>query len=341
MTARRNFETLNGMRGVAAVAVLLFHSKDLLGFQMVPRGYLAVDLFFALSGFVISHAYDQKLQDGLGWRRFAKLRLLRFYPLYMLGVAIGLVREFGLIAAHHDYALGLSQLGVAIVTAALFIPYPLASRDDQLFSLNIPSWSLFFELVVNMAYAALFPFLRHSVLIVVAVAAGLATIAATVSAGTADLGANLPQFAGGLARTTFSFSVGVLICRMNVRVRPIWPVAILVLVGLCLIMPLSWGISADIAFIFVISPALLVAGSSVEPSPSTARVFAVLGIISFPLYAIHRPVLAIGEAAVRISGLPAWLIGTSSICGLLIVSYLADRFYDRPVRGWLTRWLAS
>jgi peptidoglycan/LPS O-acetylase OafA/YrhL len=342
VTVRRNYETLNAMRGVAAIGVLLFHAKTLLGFQLVPRGYLAVDLFFALSGFVIAYAYDHRLRDGLGWRGFGRLRLFRFYPLYALGLAIGLLRELALIATHNDYAFGIAQLGIAFVTAALFIPYPVASRDWNLFSLNVPSWSLFYELLVNIAYAALFPLLRTRVLVVIAVVAGGVTVATIMAAGTADLGATLPQFAGGLARTIFSFSVGLLICRLNIgfpkiALRLLSPVAILVLVGLCLIMPLSWGVGADIMFIFLISPILLIAGASVEPSGTKLRMFAVLGVISFPLYAIHRPVLAIGEAAVRLSGLPAWAIGAALTLGLLAASYVVDRIYDQPVRRWLTR----
>src|SRR5215210_2241655 len=83
------YHSLNGLRGLAALIVVLFHAAALIGTQLAPGGYLAVDLFFILSGFVIAHAYDHRFAEGLGPLAFIRYRIIRFYPLYLLGLAIG------------------------------------------------------------------------------------------------------------------------------------------------------------------------------------------------------------------------------------------------------------
>src|SRR6185437_6209521 len=85
---RHAYATLDGLRGVAALAVVLYHyASDLIA----PHGYLAVDLFFAMSGFVIASAYEAKLKDGLDVRGFLGIRAKRLAPLWMLGAIVGFV----------------------------------------------------------------------------------------------------------------------------------------------------------------------------------------------------------------------------------------------------------
>ena len=140
------------MRGVAAITVVLFHGARLAGVQTMPHGYLAVDMFFALSGFVISRAYDRRLAADWTPLPFFRLRLVRFYPLYALGLALGATREMLLLATHNHFALPAPLLFGALAAAALFLPFPLEQRDNYLFAMNPPSWSLLYELLVNVAY---------------------------------------------------------------------------------------------------------------------------------------------------------------------------------------------
>ncbi|MGZ8408081.1 MAG: acyltransferase family protein, partial [Caulobacteraceae bacterium] len=153
MTEKRTFAALDGVRGVAALAVMLFHTGTwpVIG-RMFPSAYLAVDLFFALSGFVVAHAYGARMANGMGVRAFLRARFVRLWPLFALGMAVGLsayvIRslrfdEFDLWALTKSFALQAS-----------FLP-DLSTRttDGRMFPMNGPAWSLFFELAVNVVFA--------------------------------------------------------------------------------------------------------------------------------------------------------------------------------------------
>src|SRR5262249_19215172 len=137
--------------------------------------YLAVDVFFALSGFVLAHSYERKLLTDLSLVGFMRIRLRRLYPLYFLALVVG-----GLIA------LGRGEdVTAAFTTGLLFLPAP---QGDVLFPLNVPAWSLFFELVINFAYALTIRFLTNRALGVIIAAGAVAVVALALSYGGMDVG---------------------------------------------------------------------------------------------------------------------------------------------------------
>ena len=86
--AKKVFRLLDGLRGIAALVVVLLHIPQFIKDDTFPEGYLAVDLFFVISGVVIRQAYEHRLESELSVWRFAWLRIVRLYPLYMLGAMI-------------------------------------------------------------------------------------------------------------------------------------------------------------------------------------------------------------------------------------------------------------
>ena len=155
MNARQHyFHLLDGLRGIAALIVMFRHTGYFWGGWTIPQSYLAVDLFFVLSGVVVANAYEARLRAGLAPARFALLRLIRLYPLYLLGSLIGLVPVVAALLGLAPSSLA-SPLPLVLLAAALLLP--LVS-DPNLFPLNTPAWSLFFEMLANLAYAAM---LRH------------------------------------------------------------------------------------------------------------------------------------------------------------------------------------
>lgn len=136
------FHTLDAMRGVAALAVVLVHVAAYSGVNLAPGGNLAVDFFFALSGFVIARAYSARLRSGLSWLRFAEIRLVRLYPLVLLGCGFGLVKMLFQIGMGHETAPSWGQFAWILILNPLLLPAP----GVYLFPLNNPAWSLFFEL---------------------------------------------------------------------------------------------------------------------------------------------------------------------------------------------------
>lgn len=336
----RHFETLDSMRGVAAIAVVCLHLSVALTPLAVPHGYLAVDLFFGLSGLVLAHAYGARMDAGIGFGRFALLRLVRLYPLYLAGTLIGIA--FYLIATRMGTDTGLSaaQVGVAIVAALLMLPVPvMIGPKDWLQPFNVVGWSLFFELAVNLVLVLVWRRLGRATLAATILVSGVVLVLQTVAHGHADVGAEWSTMAMGVARTIFSFFLGVAIQRAPrpavIRTGWAWLVPA-ALVPLFLPGP-GAGPYYDLLCIMLLFPALIYIGAIVEPRRRGVAAF--LGLISFAVYALHNPLLVVADSvSTRFGGV---LQGFAPWSGILLVllfvliSWAADLFYDRPVRRWL------
>jgi peptidoglycan/LPS O-acetylase OafA/YrhL len=332
---RREYVALNGIRGMAAIGVVLFHGVKLVG-PIFPRGYLAVDLFFVLSGFVIAHAYGDRLGATLTVRRFTLVRLVRFWPLYALGLGLGVARELLLIGMRNHYALSFPGLLATTVLGLAFIPLPLAQRGNNLFPLNVPSWSLFYELLVNILYAAVRPWLPTVVLVVAVVVSAIVLVLVAPATGLGHVGVTSATFGSGCVRTILSFSIGVLIYGYPRRARAVPVPLLLALVAGGLAWP--WGgRDYDIAFVLLLSPMLVVLGAAAEPSRRLAAVAKWLGTASFPLYAIHRPLLQVVEAAAHRLPVSPALLGWLTVAVLLLLATYANRA-DVVIRRRLSGW---
>ena len=150
----KHIGALTVVRGIAAWWVVLYHFRDYLMPETLPwlnivsaGGYLAVDLFFGISGFVLSDAYCERFRTGLAPQTFLELRIVRFYPLYFAGFALGLL---ALAIGVFPSALGSWEVGTGILLGFFMMPNP---GTYQLFPFNGVSWSLFFELVINVMFA--------------------------------------------------------------------------------------------------------------------------------------------------------------------------------------------
>lgn len=328
---KKTYNTLDALRGIAALAVVIFHAKRLLGWDAVPGGYLAVDFFFVLSGFVIAYAYDRRLGAQLSSKEFIWGRYVRFYPLYFAGFVAGLLYELGMIAIRHPQAVSVKTLVTASVASLLFLPFPFGQRGNNIFAFNVPSWSLFYELVVNAIYAVIFRFLTVRVLRIVSVVSGLIFGSGIVASGTGDIGALADQATLAIARTIFSFSVGVLIYRNGPNAVRFPLIGIFCLLIIPMLAPA--GPVVNIIFVFIISPLVVMLGSSVEPQHvRLVRCFRFLGMISFPIYAMHRPVLSFAQFISKRTDISPVIMLVAVICMLVAVSPLIERFYDRPIR---------
>jgi peptidoglycan/LPS O-acetylase OafA/YrhL len=330
------------MRGVAAMLVVLYH----LGIKtnhMVPLGYLAVDLFFGLSGFVIAWNYEQSVLSGkMTLRRFVRVRLIRLYPLYLLGLLGGLIREVAKDVSAHvgntAHAKGWLPL-VAFLGIALL---PTLSHFEQLFPLNPPSWSLFQELLVNALFATVFVHKSSQVLLLVAGGALIFLVLTVSPPYYLDLGWNIPTFAGGLARTLLSFPLGMVVCRMSRRWKrktswlALLPIFCIVLL-LCTPQSVPMSSQVELAYIVIGLPSILIAGVVLEPPPELISGFAFLGDLSYPLYILHSSLTFLYFKFSARSSLPQMFLGIAFFSLLIAFAAGAAHYYDRPVRGWLNR----
>lgn len=327
----KTYGTLNGLRGAAAIAVVLFHAKPLFGGQLVPGGYLAVDLFFCLSGFVIAHAYDDRLPT-MGPLAFIWRRIVRFYPLYILGLILGAAMIALELLVHPPASMTWAQAAFTFFSGLFFLPTWGAS---ELYPLNIPAWSLGLELVINILYAVFFRYLNRRVLVAVAVLSLAMLTWAVFDRGDASIGANVGDLGGGLARAIFSFTVGVLVFRSRWVPRFGNPLLLVTLLVVVLVLPVTsgpspWRAVYDLFCIVALFP-LMVACGQVQPSRLRST-FEYLGATSYCIYAIHYPLIWAAQAAAKMAGIPLLVAGVALIVGLLIACPLLDTYYDKPLR---------
>lgn len=341
---RRDFVTLDGLRGTAAIAVLVLHAATAQTPELPVFGsaYLAVDLFFLLSGFVIGHAYDAKLSDGMGFRKFFRIRVIRLYPLYLLGLAVAIATPALMAVTTGDWWLA-KPTAQALPWAVFILPRPV-SDPSHWFIINPPAWSLFYEMLGNILYALLITRLDKRTLLGIVVVAGLVLTAISLHYGTINAHPNWPiWFLTSFSRMAFSFTLGLLFYRWwreGVLPAPHMPAGWAILLFLVLIALPSTGPAAGAltaAVVLVGFPIVLLIGIANEPSGRAAPLMSELGRISYALYILHWPIMvALAEAAAALD-LSREVANVLTVPVSLAAARYAARYFDEPLRAWIGR----
>jgi peptidoglycan/LPS O-acetylase OafA/YrhL len=328
-----HFMALDGLRGAAALAVLALHLPPL--DRVVPHAYLAVDLFFMMSGFVVAHAYERRLLSGWSVSQFIRTRVIRLWPLYLLGTAIG-AAVFATVSTGLD---GVAALAVLVVAAIFMIPLPLGA-DVQIFNLNRPAWSLFFEMVANILYAVFARRLTDRVLTMLIALGAIAVAATFLAADSGSLGHHGSSMIGGAARILFAFPLGVLLHRKWAagRLTLRWPA--MGVFGLFLIVMLApdvkgWNGVIDVAAVLLVLPVITALAVTARLSLRLSRIAAVVALMSYPLYILHGPIIMGFAQMLGETSLAVTLGGTVS----LIAAFVAARWFDGPARALMARWV--
>lgn len=359
--AKPRYELLDGLRGVAAVLVVWyhffepFHRSDLI----LNHGYLGVDFFFVLSGFVIGYAYDGRWKRGMTVGLFMLRRVIRLQPMVVLSVILGAVVWLLQGSVKWDGTpVPLDNLLVALLLGLVLIPvWPGAGADvrgnGEMFPLNGPSWSLFFEYIGSFLYAVILHRLsiRWLRVVVIVSALCLAACAFTHISGGYDIGIGWTLdglgFFGGFFRLSFSFSVGLLISR-TFRPRRIrgafWICSFIITVLLAWPYiggpePSMWNAAYDSIAAILIFPALVYIGACGTTTDSfSTGICNFLGEISYPVYIVHYPVMYLFYAWVWSHGYSfaeVWPVCCGLFAGIILLAWISLRFYDAPVRAWL------
>jgi peptidoglycan/LPS O-acetylase OafA/YrhL len=328
------YVTLDGMRGLAAIAVALFHFD----IYLMPHGYVAVDFFFVLSGFVLYRSYLPKFREGLGVGRFMVQRFARLYPLFLLGLMLGLAVAVQQIWVSNPHAPSISDLATTMLFNGLMMPSPAGL---PYYPLNVPSWSLFFEIVANLALIVLIFRLPRMALLSICVVSAVLMTPIILDNGSGNIGALWGEHGIALMRTAFSFTLGVVIAMLPAgHLRPSsWlGVACIVAIGILLAMPVphSWVAAYDLAIILFFSPVLVYLGSRIEPTRFAAPAAAFIGEVSYALYAVHWSFIEPMRAAVRYVGLTPLPAAALFLTIMLTAAWAAVRWYDLPLRRKLT-----
>lgn len=368
-TTKPRYELLDGLRGVAALMVIFYHIGE--GFatspidQCVNHGYLAVDFFFVLSGFVIGYAYDGRWSKGMTKDEFLLRRVIRLQPMVIIGVLLGVV-SFVIQGCEKWDGTTVSTTAVllSLLIGLFMIPalpntLPEIRGNGEMFPLNGPSWSLFFEYIGSVFYALFLHRFSTRWLVVFTVLSGSALAAVSLGnvSGYYNIGFGWTAadygFWIGLARMTFSFSIGLLMSR---NFRPVhirgafWICTALIVILLSV--PYVGGTEPnilngiyDLVCTLIFFPLIVYLGASGHTTDRhSGRVCEFLGNISYPVYIIHYPFMYL---------LYAWLwnshpsngqvvpVAITMVILVIILAWLALKYYDTPVRRKLNKIIAS
>lgn len=353
----QRFALLDLMRGIAALAVLVYHDEDYLGFQALPNAYLAVDMFFLLSGFVIAHNYDRKIAAGMSLREFAVQRLIRLHPCLLLALVMGVVMFVLREGRDHGF-LDLWRIAGSAALNALYLPaFIQPYHENHYFPYVGAAWSLTFELFANIVYWLTFRLLNRKRLGLLLLVSAVVVAVGLARFGTIDLGMRPWDLGWGIPRVMLGFFMGVAIRRhlyermLTIRVNPAVaaPLALGVLLvafsSSRLVGPGLVGL-ADYAADLIVFPALLISVGAVNPGRVTAVLCKLTGDASYPVYLLQGPLTGLVAAVpqvlwgVKAGALTPWT-GLLHVAATVLLALWVDRYFELPVRKRLKeRWQA-
>jgi peptidoglycan/LPS O-acetylase OafA/YrhL len=365
LATKPHYPILDGLRGVAAVLVVAFHiceahAKSSLD-QVINHGYLAVDFFFLLSGFVIGYAYDDRW-GSLTLRGFFKRRLVRLQPMVVMGMIIGALcfyfQDSAMWPAIHSIPVWKMLLIMIIGFTLIPVPISMDIRGwQEMHPLDGPGWSLFFEYIANILYGLFIRKFSKTALSILVILAGAALVQYAVTSEGGDMvggwSINALQLRIGFTRLMYPFFAGLLLSR-TVKLTQIshsffW-CSLLLVFFFCI--PRIGGPEHlwmnglyESLTILLIFPLIVYMGASGEIRGKFAsRVCTFFGDISYPIYITHYPLIYIYTGWVsdhpKVSLGQALPYALATFAGSVIIAYACLKLYDEPVRRWLQqRWL--
>ena len=364
-----HYHLLDGLRGVAALMVIWYHVFEGYAFaggttiDTFNHGYLAVDFFFILSGFVIGYAYDDRWGKNFTMKDFIKRRLIRLHPMVIMGAVVGAITFYIQGSVQWDGThIGISMVMLSLLCTIFFIPampgvgYEVRG-NGEMFPLNGPCWSLFFEYIGNILYALFIRRLSNKALTIVVVLLGvaLASFAIFNVSGYGNIGVGWTldgvNFIGGLLRMLFPFSMGMLLSRnfKPMKLRGAFWICTLVMIALFAVPYLEGtesictnGIYEAFCIIIAFPILLWIGASGTTTDKKSTQICKFLGDISYPVYIIHYPFMYLFYAWLwskepHITFSQSWPVALCVFFGSIVLAYLCLKLYDEPVRKWLSK----
>ena len=334
---------LDAARGMAAIVVMLYHFQEYLGTSMLFRfGYLAVDLFFMMSGFVLAHAYGAKLRDGMTSLQFTVSRLIRLYPVYLLATVLGASYYLSKIILDTNDAPDLLGIISILLQNLFFLPILNGIAEPKgMFPFSPASWSLSLEVILSLTFGIALWNLRTSVLFIAFLFMSAICAFFVVKFGTLDFGFSIDGFFPAMFRAMAEFLLGVWLYRTfhSWRVETSRaPLTLLIAISSTLLF-VPPNLTLGVVIVLVVFPLFMVLQPMREPTGKAALIFSGLGRLSYPIYLIHTPILLWGVGFAKFLGkepqyLTPWL-GIALALTTIVISWAVVIFFDEPVRRWL------
>lgn len=363
-----HYHLLDRLRGVAALMVIWYHVFEGYAFaggttiDTFNHGYLAVDFFFILSGFVIGYAYDDRWGKNFTMKDFIKRRLIRLHPMVIMGAVVGAITFYIQGSVQWDGThIGISMVMLSLLCTIFFIPampgvgYEVRG-NGEMFPLNGPCWSLFFEYIGNILYALFIRRLSNKALTIVVVLLGvaLASFAIFNVSGYGNIGVGWTldgvNFIGGLLRMLFPFSMGMLLSRnfKPMKLRGAFWICTLVMIALFAVPYLEGtesictnGIYEAFCIIIAFPILLWIGASGTTTDKKSTQICKFLGDISYPIYVIHYPFMYLFYAWLIKNQLftlgETWQVALCVYAWNILFAYLCLKLYDEPVRKYLAK----
>jgi peptidoglycan/LPS O-acetylase OafA/YrhL len=361
LESKNHYEILDGLRGVASILVVTFHVLETYSgdrfHQIINHGYLAVDFFFVLSGFVVAYAYDDRWGKMTQWD-FYKRRLIRLQPMVIIGTIIGAILFYFQASGAFPLIAGTPLWKMLLVMLVGFTMLPLPISMDirgwqEMHPLNGPAWSLFFEYIANILYAVIVRKFSKTLLAIFVFLSACFLVQYLVTGPQGDViggwALDKTQLHIGFARVLYPFFGGVLLCRMGklIHIKGAFAICSLLLIIIFSIPRLGgstdlWMNGVYESFCIIILFPLIVyigAGGTMTGKYST-KICKFLGAISYPLYITHYPLIYLHMAWVvnnKVPMGPGLLAGVGLLIVSVAVAYASLKWYDEPVREWLKK----
>ncbi len=342
---KKHFPILDGLRGTAALLVVIFHLFEayfpVFANHPIHHGYLAVDFFYLLSGFVVGYAYDDRW-GKMSVKDFFKIRLVRLHPLVILGVLIGAICFW-----FDPYTKGAQEVRLLTLIGSMLIGFTLLPSPDvrgwgETHSLDGPCWSLLQEYIANIIYGFFGRKMSKIVLWIIVVISAVVLTSVAVNRGDLATGWGYDSFFVAMSRMMFPFFAGLLLFRTGklIRIPMAYTVCSLILIILFCLPTFKFNGIYEAACIIIVFPIVVSAGAGGQIKGRWAKLCKFSGDISYPLYITHYPFIYIYTAWIETKKPAPQQIVPVAI-GLFIffilLAYAALKLYDEPVRAWLKK----
>ncbi|OIR03452.1 acyltransferase family protein [mine drainage metagenome] len=340
-----HYPILDGLRGVAALLVVIFHLFE--AYFPVPanhpmhHGYLAVDFFYLLSGFVVGYAYDDRW-GKMSIKEFFKIRLVRLHPLVILGVVIGAISFWFDPYKNPAYHVSLLKLIAVMLISFTLLPAPDIRGWGETHPLDGPCWSLLQEYIANIIYAVFGQKMSKLILwIVVGISAVVLTY---VAAWHGDVGTGwaFSNMWIAVVRMMFPFFAGLLLFRTGklIRIPMAYTICSLILIALFFLPTFKYNGLYEAACIIIAFPIIVAMGAGGQIKGRWEQLCKFFGDISYPVYIIHYPFIYIYTAWIYIqkpTPLQIVPVAVGLFLFFIVLAYAALKLYDEPVRAWLKK----
>lgn len=339
-----HYPILDGLRGTAAILVVTYHLFE--AYYPIPanhpmhHGYLAVDFFYLLSGFVVGYAYDDRW-GRMSIGEFFKTRLIRLHPLVILGVLIGAIGFwFDPYTNGRAHTSFLKLIGVTLIGFTL-LPSPDVRGWGETHPLDGPCWSLLQEYIANVLYALFGRKMTKAILWVIVTLSAIALIITSVWHGDVATGWGYDTFWIAVVRMMYPFFAGLLLFRLGklIRLPMAYTVCSLILVLLFFLPTFKYNGFYEAACIIVAFPIVVAVGAGgTIRGRWAAKLCNFSGAISYPIYILHYPFIYIYTAWVAVKKpVPAQIIpvAVGLFLFFILLAWLALKYYDQPLRAWL------